>query len=302
VLAIENAELFEEARRARIAAETTLADLRRAQDRLVQSQKLASLGQLTAGIAHEIKNPLNFVNNFSDLSVDLLNELRAAIAPGKLKMAADLRAEIDELVAALKGNLEKIAQHGRRADSIVKDMLAHSRTGPSEHRPTDLNAAVEEALNLAYHGARAETPGFNITIERQFDPAIGKVDIFPQDFVRVILNLVGNGFYAARRRAKTAANGFEPTLRVTTRDLGDHVEIRVRDNGTGIGDDVRGRIFEPFFTTKPPGEGTGLGLSLSYDIVVKQHGGQLTVDSQIDAFTEFTILLPRHMAADGARV
>jgi signal transduction histidine kinase len=302
VLAIENAELFEEARRARIAAENTLADLRRAQDRLVQSEKMASLGQLTAGIAHEIKNPLNFVNNFSDLSVDLLDELRAAIAPGKLEVVAGLRAEIDELIATLKGNLEKVAQHGRRADSIVKNMLAHSRTGRSEHRPTDLNAAVEEALNLAYHGARAETPGFNITIERQFDPAAGKVDMFPQDFTRVILNLVGNGFYAARRRAaQTTAHGFEPTLRVTTRDLGDHVEIRVRDNGTGISDDVRGKIFEPFFTTKPSGEGTGLGLSLSYDIVVKQHGGQLTVDSQIDAFTEFTVLLPRRIAADGAR-
>src|SRR5215469_2077908 len=227
---------------------------------------MASLGQLTAGIAHEIKNPLNFVNNFSDLSVDLLQELHDAVS-------ADRRAEIDELTATLKGNLEKIAQHGRRADSIVKNMLAHSRTGPSEHRPTDLNAAVEEALSLAYHGARAETPGFNIAIERQFDPNVGKVDVFPQDFIRVILNLVSNGFYAARiRAAQPNANGIEPTLRVTTRDLGEQVEIRVRDNGTGISDYVRGKIIEPFFTTKPSGEGTGLGLSLSYDIVVKQHG------------------------------
>ena len=242
VLAIENARLFQEARRARTAAEATLADLRRAQDRLVQSEKMASLGQLTAGIAHEIKNPLNFVNNFSDLSVDLLDELHDAVAPDKLAIAADLRAEIDELTATLKGNLEKIAQHGRRADSIVKNMLLHSRSGPSEHRAIDLNTTVEEALNLAYHGARAETPGFNITMEKELDPAAGAVDLFPQEFTRVMLNLIGNGFYAARRRAEqTADQAFEPTLRLTTRDLGEQVEIRVRDNGTGISDSGAGQ-------------------------------------------------------------
>jgi two-component system NtrC family sensor kinase len=303
VLAIENARLFaelsargEEARRARTAAEAALADLRRTQDRLVQTEKMASLGQLTAGIAHEIKNPLNFVNNFSDLSIDLLDELHDAVAPDKLAIAADLRAEIDDLTATLKGNLDKIAQHGRRADSIVKNMLLHSRTGPSEHRPIDLNTTVEEALNLAYHGARAETPGFNITMEKDLDAAAGLVDLFPQEFIRVMLNLINNGFYAAHTRAnQTLGLGFEPTLRLTTRDLGDQVEIRVRDNGTGISDAARDKIFEPFFTTKPAGEGTGLGLSLSYDIVVKQHGGHLTVASQVDAFTEFTITLPRRM-------
>ena len=170
VLAIENAELFQEARRARTAAEVALADLRRTQDRLVQTEKMASLGQLTAGIAHEIKNPLNFVNNFSDLSVDLLDELHEAVAPDKLAIAAELRAEIDDITTTLKGNLERIAQHGRRADSIVKNMLLHSRTGPSEHRTIDLNTTVEEALNLAYHGARAETPGFNIKMEKDLDP------------------------------------------------------------------------------------------------------------------------------------
>ena len=304
VLAIENARLFqelaargEEARRARTAAEAALVDLRRTQDRLVQTEKMASLGQLTAGIAHEIKNPLNFVNNFSDLSVDLLSELHDTIAPSKLDMAADLRTQVDDLTATLKGNLEKIVQHGRRADSIVKNMLLHSRTGPSEHRPIDLNTTIEEALNLAYHGARAETPGFNITLERDLDPAAGTVDLFPQEFIRVMLNLINNGFYAARNRADRAADrGFEPTLRLTTRDLGEQVEIRVRDNGTGISEAVRGKIFEPFFTTKPAGQGTGLGLSLSYDIVVKQHGGHLTAVSQVDAFTEFTITLPRRMA------
>jgi signal transduction histidine kinase len=269
----------------------------------VQSEKMASLGQLTAGIAHEIKNPLNFVNNFSDLSVDLLDELHDAVASDKLAIAAGLRAEIDDLTATLKGNLEKIAQHGRRADSIVKNMLLHSRSGPSEHRPIDLNSTVEEALNLAYHGARAETPGFNITLEKDLDPAAGAVDLYPQEFIRVMLNLIGNGFYAAHTRAnQTAGENFEPTLRLATRDLGERVEIRVRDNGTGISDSVRGKIFEPFFTTKPAGEGTGLGLSLSYDIVVKQHGGHLTVDSQADAFTEFVITLPRAMPAnDGGR-
>jgi GAF domain-containing protein len=296
VLAIENARLFQEADKARIASETTLTDLRRAQHRLVQSEKMASLGQLTAGIAHEIKNPLNFVNNFAELSVDLLNELHNAVAPDKLAVTDTLRAEIDELTATLQGNLKKIAQHGRRADSIVKNMLLHSRSGPGEHRPADVNAMVEEALNLAYHGARAERPGFNITLETRLDPAAGKVDMFPQEITRAMLNLISNGFYAAHRRAAAAGNGFEPTLRLQTLDLGDRVEIRVRDNGTGIDPSLQGRIFEPFFTTKPAGEGTGLGLSLSYDIVVKQHGGQLAVESEVGAFTEFVITLPRKIA------
>jgi GAF domain-containing protein len=298
VLAIENARLFQEARQARVEAETTLADLRRTQDRLVQSEKMASLGQLTAGIAHEIKNPLNFVNNFSELSVDLLDELHEAVAPDRLAMAGGLRTEIDELTATLKGNLEKIAEHGRRADSIVRNMLLHSRSGPGEHRMVDLNSTVEEALNLAYHGARAATPGFNITLEKRLDPQAGMVDMYPQEITRVLLNLIGNGFYAAHQRAEAAgSNGFEPTLRLTTRDLGDQVEIRVRDNGTGISEAARDRIFEPFFTTKPAGEGTGLGLSLSYEIIVQQHGGRLTVDSEPDAFTEFVVTLPRKLAA-----
>ena len=281
VLAIENAELFQEARRARTAAEVALADLRRTQDRLVQSEKMASLGQLTAGIAHEIKNPLNFVNNFSDLSVDLLDELHEAVAPDKLSIAAELRAEIDDITTTLKGNLERIVQHGRRADSIVKNMLLHSRTGPSEHRAIDLNTTVEEALNLAYHGARAETPGFSITMEKDLDPKAAAIEAFPQELLRVMLNLINNGFYAARKHAdETTDPGFEPTIRLTTRDLGDQVEIRVRDNGTGIPADIRDKLFQPFFTTKPTGVGTGLGLSISYDIITQQHGGTITVDSK----------------------
>ncbi len=296
VLAIENARLFRDAERERAAAEAALADLRRAQDRLVQSEKMASLGQLTAGIAHEIKNPLNFVNNFAELSVDLLDELHDAVA-------SNLVAETDEIAALLKSNLARIAEHGRRADSIVKNMLLHSRSGPSEHRLIDLNTVVEEALNLAYHGARAETPGFNITIERHLDPAAGMVEMFPQDITRVMLNLIANGFYAARQRATMNGGGaFGPIVTLITHDLGHQVDIRVRDNGTGIPEDVRDKIFEPFFTTKPAGEGTGLGLSLSYDIVVKQHGGQLIVDSRPNEFTEFRIILPRRlMANEGAR-
>ena len=296
VLAIENARLFRDAERERAAAEAALADLRRAQDRLVQSEKMASLGQLTAGIAHEIKNPLNFVNNFAELSVDLLDELHDAVA-------SNLVAETDEIATLLKSNLARIAEHGRRADSIVKNMLLHSRSGPSEHRLIDLNTVVEEALNLAYHGARAETPGFNITIERHLDPAAGMVEMFPQDITRVMLNLIANGFYAARQRATMNGGGaFGPIVTLITHDLGHQVDIRVRDNGTGIPGDVRDKIFEPFFTTKPAGEGTGLGLSLSYDIVVKQHGGQLIVDSRPNEFTEFRIILPRRLAAnEGAR-
>jgi two-component system, NtrC family, sensor kinase len=273
----------------------SLKDLRTAQDRLIQTEKLASLGQLTAGIAHEIKNPLNFVNNFSAISVELIDELRQALAGANL--SDKLRAQISEIADMLQGNLDKVVQHGKRADSIVKNMLLHSRQGSGEHRPVDINTIVEESLNLAYHGARAEKQGFNITLERSFDPAAGEVDLFPQEITRVLLNLISNGFYAATKR-KAEANGgdYEPTLAAVTRNLGDSVEIRIRDNGTGIPPEVRERMFNPFFTTKPVGEGTGLGLSLSYDIIVKQHAGSIEVDTQPGAFTEFKIILPRGAA------
>ena len=301
VLAIENARLFqelavrgEEARRAHAAAENALADLRRAQDRLIQAEKMASLGQLTAGIAHEIKNPLNFVNNFAGLSVELLDELKETAAPAIAGLAEDERADVDEIVTTLTGNLEKIAEHGRRADGIVKSMLEHSRGESGEHRVVDLNALVEEALNLAYHGARAQDQNFNITLERDFGPAIAPIELAPQDITRVFLNLFANGFYAATKRKRGgAAPDFRPVLKVGTRELGEAVEIRIRDNGTGIPPEIRDRLFQPFFTTKPTGEGTGLGLSISYDIVVQQHGGTITVDSQVGEFTEFAIHLPR---------
>jgi two-component system, NtrC family, sensor kinase len=293
VIAIENARLFEEVQDRTRELSESLEDLRRAQDRLIQSEKLASLGQLTAGIAHEIKNPLNFVNNFADVSAELIDELAAALSP--IALEEDLRAEVDDLTGMIKGNLEKVVQHGRRADSIVKNMLLHSREGTGERRSVDLNATAEESLNLAYHGARAEKPNFNVTLKTELDPAVGSVEIYPQEFVRVLLNLISNGFYAAHKRKNQDGTdaSFEPTLTLTTKGYPDRVEIRVRDNGTGIPEEIKEKMFNPFFTTKPAGEGTGLGLSLSYDIIVKQHGGTIEVDTKPGEFTEFTIALPR---------
>ncbi|WP_198964282.1 GAF domain-containing protein [Bradyrhizobium sp. Y36] len=300
VIAIENTRLFNEVQDRTRELAKSLDDLRAAQDRLVQTEKLASLGQLTAGIAHEIKNPLNFVNNFASLSAELTDELNEVLAPAAL--AEDIRSEVDELTGLLKDNLDKVVQHGRRADSIVKNMLLHSREGGGEHRLSDVNAVVEESLNLAYHGARAETPQFDVTLERNFDPAAGSAELFPQEITRVLLNLIGNGFYAVtRRKADNAAAGYAPVVTAATRDRGDHVEIRIRDNGTGIPDEVKEKMFNPFFTTKPAGEGTGLGLSMSHDIVVKQHGGTIDVVTRPGEFTEFTILLPRKSSfPDGA--
>jgi signal transduction histidine kinase len=293
-IAIENLRLFERVETRTRELAKSLEELRTAQDRLVQTQKLASLGQLTAGIAHEIKNPLNFVNNFSAVSVELIDELRELLA--NLRLEGDKSAEITELADTLQGNLDKIAQHGKRADSIVKNMLLHSREGSGEHRPIDINAVVEESLNLAYHGARAEKQGFNITLERSFDPNAGQVDVYPQEITRVFLNLISNGFYAATKKPAPNDATYEPKLTATTKDLGDKVEIRIRDNGTGIPPEIKDRIFNPFFTTKPAGEGTGLGLSLSHDIVVKQHAGTIEIDTQPGEFTEFRIVLPRAAA------
>jgi signal transduction histidine kinase len=285
-----------EVRAARDAAERALRELQTAQASLLHAQKMAALGQLTAGIAHEIKNPLNFVNNFADLSVELLDELKETAEPAVVSLGEDARAEIDEIVQMLTGNLAKIAEHGRRADGIVKSMLAHSRGGSGDWQATDINALVDEALNLAYHGARARDQNFNITLERDLDRRIAPLELVPQDLTRVFLNLFGNGFYAAERRPRETGDGFHPVLKVTTRDLGAAVEIRVRDNGIGIAPELRDKLFQPFFTTKPTGEGTGLGLSISWDIVTQQHGGTIEVDSTFGEFTEFTICLPRTFA------
>jgi signal transduction histidine kinase len=267
--------------------EAAYRDLKAAQANLIQAEKMASLGQLTAGIAHEIKNPLNFVNNFAELSRDLLDELNDAVAGNR-------QAEIDELRTTLQGNLAKITEHGRRADAIVRSMLEHSRGSSGERRVVDLNALIDDALNLAYHGARAQDQSFNITLQRNFDEGITPITLVPQDVTRVLLNLLSNGFYAARRRQSMEAGpSFEPTLKVVTHELGGAVEIRVRDNGIGIPEEVKDKLFQPFFTTKPTGEGTGLGLSISYDIVTQQHGGSIKVESEPGSFTEFTVRLPR---------
>jgi signal transduction histidine kinase len=292
VIAIENTRLFEEVEARTRQLSQSLDDLRTAQDRLIQTEKLASLGQLTAGIAHEIKNPLNFVNNFSALSVELTQELDETLKQASL--AAKIRAEVDELTGLLKDNLGKVVQHGKRADSIVKNMLLHSREGSGEHHPADVNALVNESLNLAYHGARAEKPQFMVTLARHFDPDAGAIEVFSQEITRVLLNLISNSFYAVtKRRAENGAADFEPLVTASTRGYADRVEIHIRDNGTGIPPDVKEKLFNPFFTTKPAGEGTGLGLSISHDIIVKQHGGTIEVDTEAGEFTEFTIVLPR---------
>ena len=289
-------------RSARDTAEAALRDLQTAQASLVHAQKMAALGELTAGIAHEIKNPLNFVNNFAGLSVELLDELRQAAVQVTGALDADKRAEIVETIGMLTGNLEKIAEHGRRADGIVRSMLHHSRGGSGDWQAADLNTLVEEALNLAYHGARARDQSFGITLERDFDRNLAPVEVVPQDVTRVLLNVIGNGFYAANKRGQEGDVTFRPVLKVTTRECGDGVEIVVRDNGVGIPSEHREKVFQPFFTTKPPGDGTGLGLSISYEIVTQQHGGTITVDSKVGGFTEFTMRLPRRRRPAAAAV
>jgi len=292
VIAIANVRLFDEVQARTRELAKSLDELRTTQDRLVQTQKLALLGQLTAGIAHEIKNPLNFVNNFAGISAELIDELQDTLKGIPLDDKA--RTDINELTDTLKGNFGKVVHHGRRADAIVKNMLQHSREGSGEHRVIDINALVEESLNLAWHGARAETRGFEIKLKQFFDPSAGKADVFPQDIRRALLNMISNGFYAAIKRGSEINGGdYEPTITASTKTLGDRVEIRIRDNGTGMTPDVKEKIFNPFFTTKPTGEGTGLGLSISHDIIVKQHGGSIEIDTQPGEFTEITVILPR---------
>ncbi len=293
-VAAQNAEL-ERLVAARTAALTqqseelseALDELQTIQNQLIQAEKMASLGELTAGIAHEIQNPLNFVNNFAEVSSELLDEL----ADEQTRPAPDPELEA-ELLADLQQNLEKITHHGKRAASIVRGMLEHSRTSTGERQPTDLNALCDEYLRLAYHGLRAKDKSFNATLQTDFAPVLPLVEAVGQDLGRVLLNLFTNAFYAVRQRQLAAAPGYAPTVRVSTARAGDEVVVRVRDNGTGIPEEVQQKIFQPFFTTKPSGEGTGLGLSLSYDIVVQGHGGTLEVDSEEGNYTEFIMRLP----------
>ena len=263
----------------------TLDKLKAAQAQLIQAEKMASLGELTAGIAHEIQNPLNFVNNFAEVSVELVAELQEAQAVGDVE-------EVTALADSLTQNLQKITEHGQRAASIVRGMLEHSRASTGERQPTDLNALCDEYLRLAYHGLRAKDKTFNAELQTDFVPGLPLVEAVPGDLGRVLLNLFTNAFYAVQKRQQAGEADYAPTVGVGTRQLPDSVEIQVTDNGTGMPPAVQAKIFQPFFTTKPTGEGTGLGLSLSHDIIVKGHGGTLTVASQPGQGTTFTIALP----------
>ncbi|HEU4861685.1 MAG TPA: ATP-binding protein [Chitinophagaceae bacterium] len=262
----------------------TLNELKATQAQLIQSEKMASLGELTAGIAHEIQNPLNFVNNFSEVSSELIDEMKEQLEKGNEE---DAKAIADEI----KMSLEKINFHGKRADGIVKSMLQHSRTSNNKKEPTDINALADEYLRLAYHGMRAKDKVFNAAIKTDFDESIGLIKIISQDIGRVILNLITNAFYAVMEKKKLDQR-YEPTVIVSTKRVDNKIEIKVKDNGTGIPQKALDKIFQPFFTTKPTGQGTGLGLSLSYDIVTKGHGGELKVETTEGEYTEFSIILP----------
>jgi len=277
-------EDFNRLEAAKQQVEKTLIDLKQAQTQLVQSEKMASLGELTAGIAHEIQNPLNFVNNFSEVSNELLDEMKTELDKGD---TTEAKAIADDV----KQNLEKILHHGKRADAIVKGMLQHSRTSSGQKELTDINVLADEYLRLAYHGLRAKDKTFNAKFEAQCDTTIGKINIIPQDVGRVILNLINNAFYAVTEKKKQNINGYEPIVTVSTKKLADKIEVRVADNGNGIPKKVLDKIFQPFFTTKPTGEGTGLGLSLSYDIITKGHDGELRVETKEGEGSEFVIVL-----------
>jgi len=266
-------------------AETALAELQATQRQLIQSEKMASLGELTAGIAHEIQNPLNFVNNFAEVSNELIGEMNEELRKGN-------QAEAEAIASDLRQNLEKINLHGKRADAIVKSMLQHSRSSTGHKEPTDVNALADEYLRLAFHGFRAKDKSFQAKFETELDETMEKVNLVAQDIGRVILNLINNAFYAVTQKKKLQPNGYDPAVTVSTKRHADKIEIRVRDNGDGIPREAVGKIFQPFFTTKPTGQGTGLGLSLSYDIVTKGHGGELQVHTEEGKGSEFIIRLP----------
>jgi len=293
ILLEETIEELEQKRKAieetNTALQKSLEELKAAQAQLIQSEKMASLGELTAGIAHEIQNPLNFVNNFSDVSTELVDEMNEEIDKGNLEDAKQIAQD-------LRQNLEKINHHGKRAGDIVKGMLQHSRTSSGQKELTDINALADEYLRLAYHGLRAKDKTFNAATKTDYDDSIGLIKVIPQDIGRVVLNLITNAFYAVNERKKQSVDGgYEPVVSVTTKKLKDKIEVSVKDNGTGIPQKVLDKIFQPFFTTKPTGQGTGLGLSLSYDIV-KAHGGELRVETKEKEGSSFIIQLPNNNA------
>ncbi len=293
ILLEETIEELEKKRKAieetNTALQESLKELKAAQDQLIQSEKMASLGELTAGIAHEIQNPLNFVNNFSEVSIELLEEMKAELDQGNTTDAKEIANDVIQ-------NLEKINHHGKRADGIVKGMLQHSRSSSGVKEPTDINALADEYIRLCYHGLRAKDKSFNATIKTDFDESIGKVSVLSQDLGRVILNLLTNAFYAASLPSRGDLSGSDrlenPTVWISTKKLDNRVIISVKDNGPGIPQKILSKIFQPFFTTKPTGQGTGLGLSLSYDIITKGHGGELKVETKEGEGTKFTISLP----------
>lgn len=272
------------------ALQETVNELKATQAQLIQQEKLASLGELTAGIAHEIQNPLNFVNNFSDLSAELVEELKEGPL---LKLPESEKESANEIVRDLSQNLRKIIHHGKRADSIVKGMLQHTRASTGQKEPININALAEEYLRLSYHGLRAKDKSFNSSLDTNFDSSLPKLEVVPQDMGRVLLNLFNNAFYAVQqKKAITDQENYHPLVHVSTSLQGDTVEIRIRDNGCGIPDNIRHKILQPFFTTKPTGQGTGLGLSLSYEIITKGHHGEIIIDSKEGEYSEFIIRLP----------
>ena len=288
-LKIQNRELEDKVIHRTKELKHSLEELKETQAQLIQREKMASLGELTAGIAHEIQNPLNFVNNFSEVNMELAAELNSELS--KMDLKEKDKNLLEEIAENITENEQKINHHGKRADAIVKGMLQHSRASAGRKEPTDINSLADEYLRLAYHGMRAKNNTFNATIKTDFDESIGRMELVGQDIGRVFLNLYTNTFYSLSEKTKSGLPGYNPTIKVSTRKLNDNIEIRIRDNGLGIPEKIKEKIFQPFFTTKPTGQGTGLGLSLSFDII-KAHGGEIGVDSRENEFAEFIIRLP----------
>jgi signal transduction histidine kinase len=294
-LKISNEKLEEYNRTLEQKVEARAAELKAAQAQLVQSEKMASLGKLTAAIAHEIKNPLNFVNNFAELTVDLANELNEELAKLADRLQEKDKEYLLEMINDIRSNAQKINDHGKRADSIIRGMLLHSRGKAGEKQPTDINAALAEYVNLGFHGMRAQHADFNIKIDAEYDPAIDLINVVPQNLNRVFLNIINNACYSTYVKKEQLKDAYFPILTIRTKNANGNVEIRIRDNGKGIPQEILDKIFNPFFTTKPPGQGTGLGLSLSYDIVVQEHHGEIKVESKEGEFAEFIISIPKNL-------